>query len=124
MVPDAVGLATREGWANKTNWSLLRRADVYPGMPDYHQLRSGHEDGTHWVPAECDVSIRPGWYYHPYEDHRVRPLSEMVDIYYHSIGRNGTLLLNFPVDQRGLIHENDEQRVRELMGGGKERFSN
>lgn len=112
--PGVRWVGNEEGWANETNWSILRRDEVWPGYPNYQELRSGHEDGTHWVPAECDVSIRPGWYYHPYEDHKVRPLTEMVDIYYHSVGRNGLLLLNFPVDQRGLIHPADSARIIEL----------
>ncbi len=112
--PDVRWVGNEEGWANETNWSLLRKADVYPGMPEYTQLRSGHEDGTHWIPAECDVSIRPGWYYHPYEDEKVKSLSRLVDIYYHSVGRNGSLLLNLPVDTRGLIHERDSAQLMKL----------
>ncbi|MFC2125214.1 alpha-L-fucosidase [Bacteroidota bacterium] len=103
-----------EGWVNATNWSTLRKNEFWPGVPHYKQLRTGHEDGTHWVPAEVDVSIRPGWYYHPSEDHKVKDLSKLLNIYYHSIGRNGNLLLNFPVDNRGIIHENDEKAVSAL----------
>ncbi len=112
--PGVRWVGNEEGWANETNWSLLRKADVYPGMPEYKQLRSGHEDGTHWIPAECDVSIRPGWYYHRYEDEKVKSLSRLVDIYYHSVGRNASLLLNLPVDTRGLIHENDAAQLLQL----------
>jgi alpha-L-fucosidase len=121
--PGCRWVGNEEGWANETNWSMLRTADVYPGMPDYEQLRSGHEDGTDWVPAECDVSIRPGWYYHPYEDHKVKPLSRLVDIYYHSVGRNGSLLLNMPVDQRGLIHEADSAALMQLAGVIRDDFA-
>ncbi|MEZ5043787.1 MAG: alpha-L-fucosidase [Saprospiraceae bacterium] len=112
--PGVRWVGNEEGWANETNWSLLRKADVYPGMPDGKQLRSGHEDGTHWIPAECDVSIRPGWYYHPYEDHKVKSLNQLVDIYYHSIGRNASFLLNLPIDTRGIIHERDSQQLMKL----------
>ncbi|MCK0136027.1 alpha-L-fucosidase [Arenibacter sp. S6351L] len=112
--PDTRWCGTEEGWVGETNWSTLNRDEVWPGFPDYHELRYGHEDGTHWVPAEVDVSIRPGWFYHQSEDHKVRTLPEMLDIYYNSVGRNATLLLNFPVDPRGLIHETDVERVMEL----------
>ena len=113
--PGCRWVGNEEGWANKTNWNIIRRDEFYPGTPDYKDLQSGHEDGTHWVPAEVDVSIRPGWYYHPYEDHKVKPLSHLVDIYYNSIGRNSNLLLNFPVDPRGLIHPTDSARLMELV---------
>lgn len=121
--PDVRWVGNEEGFANKTNWSLLRRDEVWPGWPHYQQLRSGHEDGTHWVPAECDVSIRPGWYYHAAEDHKVKTLPQLLDIYYHSIGRNGSFLLNFPVDKRGLIHEADSAHIMEMAAQIKKDFA-
>lgn len=111
--PDVRWVGNEAGWAGETNWCLLRREEFYPGSPNYRELTSGHEDGTHWVPAEVDVSIRPGWYYHASEDQKVKTVEQLVDIYYHSIGRNASFLLNFPVDRRGLIHEKD---VEQLMG--------
>ena len=110
--PDIRWVGNEEGWANETNWSIMRRDEIYPGWPRYVELRSGHEDGTHWLPAEVNVSIRPGWYYHPSEDHQVKTLAHLVRIYYESIGRNGNFLLNLPVDDRGLVHETD---VKQLM---------
>ena len=96
-------------------WSNLNRDSVYPGMVDYSErFASGQENGSHFVPGETNVSIRPGWYYHPYEDHKVRSLHELVEMYYHSIGRNTTWLLNFPVDDRGQIHKNDVIQLQKL----------
>lgn len=112
--PDIRWVGNEEGWANETNWSIMRRDEIYPGWPRYVELRSGHEDGTHWLPAEADVSIRPGWYYHPREDHQVKSLPHLLDIYYSSVGRNAALLLNLPVDYRGLVHENDVAQLRAL----------
>ena len=122
--PDVRWIGNEEGWAPETNWSPLRRDEFYPGSPNYLELRSGHEDGTHWVPAEVNVSIRPGWYYHPYEDHKVKTLPQLIDVYYNSIGRNGSLLINFPVDTRGLIHEKDEEQILKLAEAIKSDFSN
>lgn len=121
--PDVRWVGTEEGFANKTNWSLLRRDEAWPGWPRYQELLSGHEDGTHWLPAEVNTSTRPGWYYHEAEDHKVKTLPELLDIYYHSIGRNGTFLLNFPVDTRGLIHEEDSARVIQLAEQIKKDFA-
>ena len=112
--PDIRWVGNEEGWANETNWSIMRRNEIHPGWPRYVELRSGHEDGTHWLPAEADVSIRPGWYYHPAEDHQVKTLPQLLDIYYRSVGRNAALLLNFPVDKRGMVHEKDVQQVMAL----------
>jgi alpha-L-fucosidase len=122
--PDVRWVGNEEGWANATNWCLIRRDEVYPGWPRYKELRSGHEDGTHWVPAEADVSIRPGWYYHSSEDHKVKSLPHLLDIYYQSVGRNASLLLNFPVDTRGLIHEKDVEAVMALANTLKQDFQN
>ncbi|HSG68606.1 MAG TPA: alpha-L-fucosidase, partial [Bacteroidales bacterium] len=62
-------------------------------------------------PGECDVSIRPGWFYHKSQDNMVKSLDELKEIYYNSVGRNGVMLLNIPPDQRGLIHETDAERL-------------
>ena len=121
--PDIRWVGNEQGWANETNWCLLRRDEAWPGWPRYKELRSGHEDGTHWVPAEVDVSIRPGWYYHPSQDDQVKTLQQLVDIYYHSVGRNANLLLNFPVDNRGLIHEKDVEQVSKLAEALKADFA-
>src|SRR5690606_22874101 len=64
-----------------------------------------------WYPAEVDTSIRPGWFYHPEEDDQVRPLEELMAIYYGAVGGNATLLLNVPPDRRGLIQEADVARL-------------
>jgi len=112
--PGVRWVGNEDGFAGETNWSTLRRDEFYPGSPNYEELTNGHADGTHWVPAECDVSIRPGWYYHPEQDTAVKTLEKLVDIYYHSVGRNGLLLLNLPVDARGLVHEADERQLRRL----------
>lgn len=67
-----------------------------------------------WHPAECDVSIRPGWFYHPAEDSKVKPLATLVDIYFKSVGRNSVLLLNIPPDRRGRIADPDVARLKEF----------
>lgn len=112
---EARWIGNEEGRANQTNWSLLRQKDELAGKVHYSEFMSGHEDGERWVPGEADVSIRPGWFYHAVEDDKVRSLDELVAIYYESIGRNANLLLNLPVDRRGLVHENDEARLKELV---------
>ncbi|RZJ49903.1 MAG: alpha-L-fucosidase [Chryseobacterium sp.] len=119
---EARWIGNEEGRAGKTNWSLLRQKDELAGKVNYTEFVSGHEDGEKWVPGEADVSIRPGWFYHAVEDDKVRPLDEMVDIFYESIGRNANLLLNLPVDRRGLVNENDEARLKELVATLKSDF--
>ncbi len=121
--PDIRWVGNEEGWAMRTNWSIIRRDEYYPGTPDFADLRTGQEDGTHWVPAEVDVSIRPGWFYHPSEDHKVKTLPQLLDIYYNSVGRNASLLINFPVDKRGLIHEKDVQQIQKLADAVKADFA-
>ncbi|MEA5127170.1 MAG: alpha-L-fucosidase [Proteiniphilum sp.] len=68
----------------------------------------------HWYPSEVDVSIRPGWFYHPEEDQAVKTLPELVDIYFRSVGMNSVLLLNIPPDKRGRLHETDTELLREF----------
>lgn len=68
----------------------------------------------YWYPSEVDVSIRPGWFYHPEEDEKVRSVANLVDIYYQSVGCNSVLLLNIPPDKRGLLHEVDVKNLKEF----------
>src|SRR4029078_6190942 len=81
-------------------------------------LNSGNYNGKNWIPAECDVSIRPGWFYHATEDDKVKTPQELFDLYLKSVGRGASLLLNVPPDRRGLINEHDSAA---LMGFRKMR---
>ncbi len=113
--PGCRWIGNENGYAGVTNWSTLNRADFKPGMGGITEtLNKGQEDGTHWVPGEADVSIRPGWFYSETTDNQVKSLAHLLDIYYGSVGRNANLLLNIPVDRRGRIHENDSMRLMEL----------
>jgi len=111
--PDIRWVGNERGYAYDTMWSPILRDKIYPGCPDFDNYRNGQENGTHWVSPEVDVSIRPGWYYHPDQDNKVKTPDSLLKIYAASVGRNANLLLNIPVDTRGLIHENDSAS---LMG--------
>ncbi|MCF7568252.1 alpha-L-fucosidase [Sabulilitoribacter arenilitoris] len=112
-------VGTESGYVGETNWSLLYKTGDVPKK----MLRYGVEDGDAWVPGEVNTSIRPGWFYHESEDSRVKNLPKLMETYYKSIGRNGTFLLNFPIDKRGLIHENDEKEVLAFAKAIKETFA-
>lgn len=121
--PGCRWVGNESGSASATNWSFLRIADVYPGYDRPQELGTGHSDGNTWIPSECDVSIRPGWFYHQAEDNKVKTVEQLVDIYYHSVGRNATMLLNFPVDRTGRIHPIDSanavnfhKRIQQELG--------
>ena len=111
--PDIRWVGNERGYSYDTMWSPILRDKIYPGCPDFDNYRNGQENGTHWVSPEVDVSIRPGWYYHPEQDDKVKTPDSLLKIYAASVGRNANLLLNIPVDTRGLIHENDSAS---LMG--------
>lgn len=110
--PDVRWVGNERGMGSITNWCLLKKDEMYPGGNFAPILGEGHEDGNYWVPAEVDVSIRPGWFYHQSQDSLVRSPENLMELYYSSVGRNSNLLLNIPPDRRGLLHEND---VKSLM---------
>ena len=134
MAPDIRWVGTESGYGRETEWSVLPIDlgglgpaaangpypidDVYkPGDLTGTDL-GGREKlaaakGLFWYPAETDVSIRPGWFYHRPEDEKVKTPEKLVDIYYSSVGRNSVLLLNVPPDKRGRIADND---VASLLG--------
>lgn len=97
------------GYALEEHWSTLGAFD--PKIKSNIQLMTGHANGTVWKPSETDVSVRPGWYYHASEDHKLHSLAKLMDIYYNSVGRNSLLLLNIPPNKEGRIHSNDSLRL-------------
>jgi alpha-L-fucosidase len=111
--PDVRWVGNEKGIAGDPCWATINSAGRYPGGTDAG-LNSGERPGTDWIPAECDVSIRPGWFYHTKEDSRVKTPRQLLDIYYKSVGRGCCLNLNLPPDQRGQIHENDIQSLHEF----------
>jgi alpha-L-fucosidase len=92
-------------------------AVAYPGASGpgiIEALQQGDPAGTVWRPGETDVSIRPGWFYHPAEDAKVRTVENLVQLYFTSVGRNSKLLLNVPPTREGLLHDTDVARLRSM----------
>ena len=111
--PDVRWVGNERGIAGDPCWATLNAADRYPGGTS-DGLNSGERPGTDWIPAECDVSIRPGWFYHASEDARVKTPAQLLDIYYQSVGRGACLNLNLPPDRRGRINEHDVRSLTEF----------
>jgi len=106
--PGVRWVGNERGVAGETNWNSITPDTLFAGKAGIEKLlNTGSENGTHWIPAEVDVSIRKGWFYHAEEDSLVKTPKQLFDIYLTSVGRGSTLLLNVPPDRRGLIHEND-----------------
>lgn len=121
--PDIRWCGNESGYVNETNWNTITADSLYAGKSGIQEiLNTGSENGTSWIPAEVDVSIRPGWFYHAKEDSLVKTPEQLFDIYLSSVGRGANLILNIPPDRRGLINEID---VASLQGWKKlidERF--
>ncbi|HEU4712140.1 MAG TPA: alpha-L-fucosidase [Pyrinomonadaceae bacterium] len=112
--PDVRWVGNEKGIAGDPCWSTLNKDDFAPGRADEARLNRGDRPGTHWVPAECDVSIRPGWFYHASEDNKVKSAATLVDLYYSSVGRGASFLLNLAPDRRGQIPGADVNSLREF----------
>lgn len=111
--PGVRWVGNEKGSAGETNWNTISTDTLYAGKPGINNLlNTGSPDGDKWVPAEVDVSIRPGWFYHSKEDSLVKSPEQLFEIYLSSVGRGSTLLLNIPPDQRGLFHEKDIQSLK------------
>jgi alpha-L-fucosidase len=124
--PDVRWCGNENGIAGKTNWNTLDTAGFTrgAGSPALDTLNCGNEDGKNWIPAECDVSIRPGWFYHKAEDSKVKSAQQLFDLYIKSVGRGANLLLNVPPDGRGLITAHDSAALAGLEELRSENFRN
>ena len=113
--PDVRWCGNESGTAGDPNWATVDPARVpVPGTSGagvIDALQHGDRSGTVWRPAEVDVSIRPGWFYHPAEDSRVRSVENLLNLYFTSVGRNGKLLLNVPPTPEGVLHPTDVARL-------------
>lgn len=109
---DSRWCGNEKGYIGETNWNMVDPDMLLAlGGDRIKILNTGDENGAIWMPAEVDVSIRPGWFYHESEDSLVKTPDELFDIYLNSIGRGSPLLLNIAPDKRGLIPAPDVQSL-------------
>ncbi len=125
--PDIRWVGNEKGIAGQTCWATYtpRSPNGGPGSPGdtiEAENNTGTRNGKYWMPAECDVSIRPGWFWHASENDKVKTPDELFDLYLKSVGRGASFLLNVPPDRRGLIHENDAASLREFGRRIRETF--
>jgi alpha-L-fucosidase len=133
MGPDVRWVGTESGYGRETEWSVVpannmdqaaiesnsQTGDAFKPEGDMRGDDLGSRDkimnakALIWYPAETDVSIRPGWFYHPEENDKVKSPEKLLDIYFHSVGRNSVLLVNLPPDKEGLINEADIKNLKE-----------
>ena len=119
--PDIRWVGNEKGIANETCWATFDPVGQDGGPPAPGDIRekespTGTRNGKHWLPAECDVSIRPGWFWHDRENAKVKSPEALMDLYFKSVGRGASFLLNVPPDRRGLIHETDADSLRRFGG--------
>ncbi len=117
--PDIRWVGNENGIAGETCWETYTPLSPNggPGSPgDVQEKQSvtGTRPGKYWMPAECDVSIRPGWFWHQAENGKVKTPRELLTLYYDSVGRGASFLLNVPPDRRGLIYDTDRATLREF----------
>jgi alpha-L-fucosidase len=125
--PDLRWIGNEKGVAGEPNWCMVDpKAVPYagadgPGIID--ALQHGDPGGAVWRPGEADVSIRPGWFYHPAEDERVRSAIDLRELYFSSVGKNAGLLLNVPPNRDGVISAVDAARLADFGSLLRESFA-
>jgi alpha-L-fucosidase len=118
--PDIRWVGNESGRSEKTCWSKLDPSKIVIGDSDVNYLATGEEHGPQWIPPEVDVSIRPGWFWHPYE--APHSLQRLISIWFTSVGHGHGLNLNIPPDRRGLFAEEDVLQLRALRNAMEANF--
>ncbi|HEY8397778.1 MAG TPA: alpha-L-fucosidase [Flavihumibacter sp.] len=127
---DVRWVGNEEGYAAETSWATFNPEPLdgntvaAPGSLKYWLSPEGTRNGDFWKPAECDVPLRPGWFYHPEQDYRVKTPEYLFDLYFKSVGRGGALDLGLSPDRRGLLHQHDVESLAKFGELLKATFSN
>ena len=126
--PDIRWVGNESGFAAETSWATFNpvAAQGGPGVPGdvrFKESPGGTRNGSRWLPAECDVSIRPGWFWHEKENGQVKTPKQLVDLYYKSVGRGANLLLNVPPDRRGRLGDADVSSLKSFHQSLDQTFS-
>ncbi|HUC79363.1 MAG TPA: discoidin domain-containing protein [Flavisolibacter sp.] len=118
--PDVRWVGNEEGFAGETSWATFT-----PEAPDegkkpangyvkYWLSPEGTRNGKYWMPAECDVPLRPGWFYHASQDDQVKSSYTLLDLYYKSVGRGANFDLGLAPDKTGRMHPADVKSLKEF----------
>ncbi len=110
--PDIRWIGNESGTSEPACWGTIDPSKIVIGDADCSYLAAGEEGGTHWIPPEVDVSIRPGWFWHPSE--APHSLRRLISIWFTSVGHGHGLNLNIPPDRSGLFAEEDVLQLRAL----------
>jgi alpha-L-fucosidase len=121
--PDSRWVGNERGYAAEESWATFtpkgKTDAARPANGDSINDKegpAGHRDGVAWIPAECDVPLRKGWFWHPIEDPTVRTPAQLMDIYFNSVGKGGCMNLGIAPDRNGLVCEADVRSL-EAFGG-------
>jgi alpha-L-fucosidase len=127
--PDVRWVGNENGVAGETCWATCdpTTEDGKPGVPGDAQpsvLNTGTRFGSRWLPAECDVSIRPGWFWHEQENSQVKTPDQLGELYFASVGRGANLLLNLPPNRQGQLSPQDVNAIAEFQRRLQATFGN
>ena len=129
--PDVRWIGNESGTANEEAFGSFtphapngQQGEAMPGFCNTWEANSGHSDGIFFIPGDCDVPFRPGWFYHAREDNAQKSVRHLISIYLRSAGCGAYMNLGMAPDKRGLIHKNDVKRLKEFKAALDSLFAN
>lgn len=126
--PDVRWVGNEEGIAGETCWATYTPEapeagkTASNGFSQYWKATQGTKNGKYWMPAECDVPMRPGWFYHASQNEKVRTASDLVNLYYQSVGRGANLNLGVSPNPDGLLDNRDVEELKKFGSIIKQTF--
>ncbi len=108
-------IGNESGWASNETWAKINIGEDYETLPKSDGAYIGVSNGVQWSVPEVDTKMLAGWFWRDSAgDDTTKSESELADIYFRTVGRGATLLMNLSPNKNGEVGETQLNRFKEL----------
>ena len=108
-------IGNESGWASNETWAKINIGEDYETLPKSDGAYIGVSNGVQWSVPEVDTKMLAGWFWRDSAgDDTTKSESELADIYFRTVGRGATLLMNLSPNKNGEVGATQLNRFKEL----------